>query len=314
MKYALISDIHGNFPALKAVINDANAHGVDRLLFLGDYVEDLPFPNECVNMIRSLSNATIIRGNKEDYLTNLAKENRDTWVSEQFAPMYWNVNELIEDNFNYLIGLPAEAHIEDDNGYTIYLRHSCPLLFGKNPRIDVFHSSTYPTCAVGLPMQHDDYLKYSHGELKRYPSIYNQLFEKQKRISAFGHNHVQWHMNANNSLLVNPGSCGVPCDRNPRATYSILTTSPDGFQVEECRVDYDIPATIDALFASTLFQKAEIWSRVFRYELTDGRDYISEFLHYVQDNYWRDKPFPADNTAWRAAADTFDLIDIWQEL
>jgi len=308
LKYALISDIHGNYPALKAVMDDANTRGTNQFLFLGDYVAELPYPNECVNLIRSLSNAAIIRGNKEDYLTNLAKEDQSTWVSEQFAPMYWNVNELTDDNLNYLIGLPSEAYIEDKHGYLLYLQHSCPSLLGRNPWLAAFHSSTYPAGADGIPMYHDEYLKFSRNELKSYPAIHKQLFEKPKRISIFGHNHIQWHMSANNSLLINPGSCGLPCDGNPHAAYSILTTSPEGFHVAEYRVDYDIPGTIDTLFASTLFQKAEIWSRIACHEIMDGKDYISPFLSYVQNNYWHDKPFPADNAAWRSAAGTFNLI------
>lgn len=53
MKYALISDIHGNLPALKAVINDARENKVDHFIFLGDYCIGLGYPNEVVDCIRT---------------------------------------------------------------------------------------------------------------------------------------------------------------------------------------------------------------------------------------------------------------------
>ncbi|MDF2840559.1 MAG: Calcineurin-like phosphoesterase superfamily domain, partial [Clostridia bacterium] len=46
MRIAIVSDVHGNYPALLAVINDAIENKVDHFLFVGDYIFDLPYPNE----------------------------------------------------------------------------------------------------------------------------------------------------------------------------------------------------------------------------------------------------------------------------
>lgn len=46
MKIAIISDVHGNYPALLAVISDAIRNNVDQFIFVGDYIFDLPYPNE----------------------------------------------------------------------------------------------------------------------------------------------------------------------------------------------------------------------------------------------------------------------------
>ena len=54
MKYAIISDIHGNLPALEAVIADAEQQGADKFLFLGDYYRNLPLGNEVTDVIRKL--------------------------------------------------------------------------------------------------------------------------------------------------------------------------------------------------------------------------------------------------------------------
>jgi len=55
MRYAVIADIHGNFPALYAVLKDAEQAKVDKYIFAGDYAITLQYPNEVVEKIKSMS-------------------------------------------------------------------------------------------------------------------------------------------------------------------------------------------------------------------------------------------------------------------
>ena len=71
MKLAVISDIHGNLPALETVLKDAKSNCVDNYIFAGDYCLSNPYPNECIQAIRDLDNKYVIRGNEEKYLENL---------------------------------------------------------------------------------------------------------------------------------------------------------------------------------------------------------------------------------------------------
>ena len=48
MKLAVISDIHGNFPALNAVLEDAKQRGITEFVFAGDYCLSGPYPDECI--------------------------------------------------------------------------------------------------------------------------------------------------------------------------------------------------------------------------------------------------------------------------
>lgn len=68
MKTAVLSDIHGNLPALETVVQDAGI--VDGYIILGDVVNYGPWSNECVRFIESLKNCTKLRGNHEDYFIN----------------------------------------------------------------------------------------------------------------------------------------------------------------------------------------------------------------------------------------------------
>ncbi len=85
MKIAIISDVHGNYPALLTVISDAIRNNVDQFIFVGDYIFDLLYPNEVTELIRSLKNAYVIQGNKEGYLKWLRVENQNNWIYDQMG-------------------------------------------------------------------------------------------------------------------------------------------------------------------------------------------------------------------------------------
>ena len=63
MRYAVIADVHGNHPALQAVLQEAKKAGAEQFLFLGDYMTDFPFTNEIVAVLRSLPHAVFVSGN-----------------------------------------------------------------------------------------------------------------------------------------------------------------------------------------------------------------------------------------------------------
>ena len=83
MKYAVLSDIHGNATALKAVLEDVKNKGITDYIIAGDYCLSGPYPDECISIIRNLKNAHIIRGNEEQYLENLIGQNQESWTDGQ---------------------------------------------------------------------------------------------------------------------------------------------------------------------------------------------------------------------------------------
>ena len=80
MRTAIISDVHGNYPALLRVIEDSRANDVEQFVFIGDYIFDLPYSNEVTRLIMNLDNAHIIKGNKESSLFALAKSDQKDWI------------------------------------------------------------------------------------------------------------------------------------------------------------------------------------------------------------------------------------------
>ena len=67
MKVAVFSDIHGNYQALDAILNDVKKQNIDKTIFLGDSISLGPSPYECIDRLMK-ENITFINGNHELYL------------------------------------------------------------------------------------------------------------------------------------------------------------------------------------------------------------------------------------------------------
>ena len=71
MLYAVIADIHGNYHALQAVLEDARKAGAEQFLFLGDYVTDFPFTKEIMETLLGLKMLFLFRGTENSTWTLL---------------------------------------------------------------------------------------------------------------------------------------------------------------------------------------------------------------------------------------------------
>jgi len=103
----LLYDIHGNLPALEAVLADAEAEGVNRWLLGGDYGTPSPWPLDTLERLRQLREATWIRGNGERWLREPPADRPEVMeVYELF------LGGLPEEEIDWLYSLPAEAELD----------------------------------------------------------------------------------------------------------------------------------------------------------------------------------------------------------
>ena len=123
MKYAVLSDIHGNATALKAVLEDAKKQGIRDYIIAGDYCLSGPYPDECITILRQLKNAYIIRGNEEQYLENLIGKDEKNWTDGQMQISYWCYRNITKDNLDYMLNLPHTIDFTC-NGVDIHIAHS----------------------------------------------------------------------------------------------------------------------------------------------------------------------------------------------
>jgi predicted phosphodiesterase len=313
MKYAIISDIHGNFPALTAVLEDAKAQRVDKFLLLGDYPNSFPWGNEVVTAIRGLKNAVIIRGNGEDYLIDLKNKNQPDFSLEQFKPIYWSYRTLSEENLNFLTSLPETASISDNNT-KIFLQHSMKIFYRSvDPlNIEQFFSRNFRQQMEKEPFTHAEYLAHAHAAVLACKEAMEEIKALPKGIYLFGHNHLQFRTEIDGKLFINPGSCGEPLDFNPSAPYTILTCENDNWLVDERRVSYDIQATAKLLDNSEFTTYAPAWSKVMKAELLTAKDYFMSFvIHIVETGKSMGiTSYPPNNDVWEIAVKTWDMEKI----
>lgn len=279
MRIAIISDVHGNYPALSAVIDDARGNDVDRFIFLGDYIFDLPFSNEVTRLIMQLENADVIKGNKEAALYRLSKENQQEWTSKQLGGIYQTFRELPPDVFDYLVNLQDEMFIPIEGHSTVYASHiikEANMFMGDRNKHNC-GSANFHKNMLKKPFTHEEYLA-EFSEMLTQKDIRNAINSIDASVILFGHNHLQCYGYCDGKLIINPGSCGQPLDFKNDAPYTILELTANGYNVIEKRVRYDIEEVISYAKKSQLYKEGTIWSELVFLAMRTGRDYFGIFF------------------------------------
>ncbi|NOZ79870.1 MAG: metallophosphoesterase family protein [Acidobacteria bacterium] len=210
MRYLVLSDIHGNYQALEAVLRHSRRKKYQHVLFLGDAVGYGASPNRVMDWLRSLgSRVAIVRGNHDRVCAGL--DTADYFNRYARQAVFWTEGHLNRQNMAFLRAMPiGPLRIEDG----LLICH-------------------------GSPLDEDAYL-FSAGEAR-------EVFEAvDEQVVLFGHTHVPslfvtrridgrrllsgrilagartvLDLDRDQEYLINPGSVGQPRDRDPRAAYAI---------------------------------------------------------------------------------------------
>lgn len=209
-KIAIISDIHGNMPALEAVLNDIQSKHISQIYCLGDIVGYYCFFNEVVEKINSL-NIPCLLGNHDDALINrqgvIERSKTCTHI------LKWQLKQATPQTLTFLKTLPTHLKITHDNH-----------------KIKMIHA--------GLQDNIDEYVFDINDEY-----LTKNKFEEDVLIS--GHTHLTAYKKLYSAKTwFNPGSVGQPRDGNNKASYLILDES---LNPEFIRVRYDYDEVIKAM-------------------------------------------------------------------
>lgn len=225
MKYAIISDIHGNLAALQQVHQHIEQQGYDRIVCLGDIVGYGPFPNECCNVVQDIADVTIIGNHDHAALGLTATSYFNKYAA---AAIQWTADELNDSSRLFLQGLPFQA--EENN---LLFVHASPVepkewnyVLSLYDAIDNFRAFSQHLCFIGHSHVPAIY-SYEDGE---FPT--NEPPDRLQVLDVFRY-------------IINVGSVGQPRDRNPHACYGMYDSEARTFTLH--RVDYDIAATQTAM-------------------------------------------------------------------
>lgn len=302
MIYAVLSDMHGNFPAFRAVVDDAKLKGAQAFLLLGDYMRDSPFSNEVVDTIRSLPNCTAILGNGDIGVISLNKTRLDRCEYEQMLPNFWTYKNLSQINLEFLLSLPETANIELESGKRIHLSHSIPLI-GHSPRLGAFHSGDYSRKMEKTPFTFQEGMHAMQASADEYAQ---EVADYPGDICLFGHNHLQFLGEVADKILLDPGSCGLPLDYDTRAPYAIIDDDGASPKLELHRVKYDVNDTINAVSKFDAFPHAEFWGKLNIAMLRSASDIaMNRFWNYARSI--GNGKFPMENDTWRRVVSEYEF-------
>jgi diadenosine tetraphosphatase ApaH/serine/threonine PP2A family protein phosphatase len=199
---ALLYDVHGNLPALEAVLADAERAGVASYVLGGDYAALGPWPLETAELLATLPATARIRGNVERWLRD-EPEVPETAVALVTTALAAARDSLGAEWIARLYELPKQAEVDD-----MLIVHGSPL-----SDIESFARESQP------------------GEER-------MLAGEASRTILFGHSHLQFRRpGPNGTVLVNPGSVGAPLDGDPRAAWALYREREISFHRTEYEVE-----------------------------------------------------------------------------
>ena len=246
MKYAVISDIHGNMEALEAVLKDIETEQADKILCLGDLAMAGPEPAAAVERIKALveeGKIDCIQGNtdkmiadfSEDILKNLQSQNEIMANALQA-----DVKALNGEQKNFLKNLPVNHEFN-------YLNTKILMVHGSPRKND---ENIFPE----MPME----------------EIEEMVKDTDADIILCGHTHVPCgYQTESRKTIVNDGSVGRPFSEEPKACYALLDIAMGCISVRHKHVAYDVDTASKKLLARGF----------------DGSDKLAKMLIHATSRY-----------------------------
>jgi len=239
MRYALISDIHANLPALEAVlehIDGAAKRGerIDSVCHLGDLVGYAPWPDEVAGLIRT----RCIQGVAGNYDSTVATDYEhcgckyeDARQEELSHRSYeWTLAHCSAATKSFLGALPFRIDLRPLGGHA------------GGPKVVLVHGTPTANTLYWTEDRDDDFCR----------KMAQRAAMKEGDLIAFGHTHKPWTRRVDGMTFVNAGSVGRPKDGNWRAGYVTVEVTAESIEVDFIRIEYDIDTATNTILASAL--------------------------------------------------------------
>ncbi len=248
MKIAVLADIHSNYVAFQAALDDLERWQPDHVILAGDLVNRGPRPAECLQAFQAQaarSGWKTVRGNHEDYVIEQAD-----FHPRESSPAYevhrasrWTYQRLGE-NIQSLLEMPFQHSLFAPDGSELRVVHAS--MRGKRDGI-------YPETS---------------------DSTLAQQMAPPPAVLCVGHTHRPLIRRVTGTLVVNAGSVGLPFDEDPRLAYARLTWQQGEWQAEIVRLPYDLAHAKADFFASDYYTEAGPLTKLVLIELQTARSML----------------------------------------
>ena len=220
MRIALISDIHGNLPALEAVLDAINHQKVDQVICLGDVCTLGPQPKEVIARLRTLQ-CPCIMGNHESALLNPEAAAKFHIAPPLHPTLQWCADHLNDQDWEYLGSFKPSLDLSLGEKTSLFCYHGSPTSNVAN----IF--STTPVAELD-----------------------NTFNDRTATVMAGGHTHLQMLRQHQGTYVINPGSVGSPFKNVPApdttptllpwAEYALVQYDNHQLNIDMHRISFDI--------------------------------------------------------------------------
>lgn len=221
MRVALISDIHGNLHALDAVLAELERESYDRLVCLGDVAVG-PQPREALARVRDLG-CPVVMGNWDAaFVDGMPPAGDDVMQKLVDVGAFW-ADSLTAEDRDFIRTFVSTLEVGLEGGDTLLCYH-------------------------GSPRSYNDWLFAATPD----EEVDVMLGGFDAQLMAGGHTHLQMLRRRERTVLLNPGSVGLPFRRwwpstiriGPWAEYGLITVTDGELTIDLRRTRYDVDAML----------------------------------------------------------------------
>lgn len=222
MRIGIIADIHGNAPALKAVLDELeNKHDVEHIYCLGDMIGIGPDSNEVLDLLFSRKNLSMITGNHDEAILALA-----------FGQAYPQSHSHVREHHQWILDRIDPSFIPK--------LAALPRVIKTKIEGTQLHFIHYQI-VKDVPISEDPFGSIVEPSLVNLQSLFH---DKQEDVICFGHHHPRHYFKGENQIFLNPGSLG--CSSKPSAPYAIVSIQDGKVEVTFNEAQYDNKAFLES--------------------------------------------------------------------
>lgn len=268
-RVALLSDIHGNYPAFRACYSDALAQGAESFVFLGDYISDLAEPDKVLDLVYEIRDnfpTVCLRGNRERYMLECLAGKTAFLPGSKTGSLLYTFERLRKKDLEFIQGLPISDSIRIGD-----------------TAMEIAHA-----------VKDDDrfYFDTEDGNLPRAFSMMKGAF------LLTGHSHKQYIRTKGSKTIINPGSVGVPRGYGNWTMYALLDVNGGKVNCQMRKLPYDIAEVIHTQFESGLAEFGKYWATGILYDVITGEEWTVNLLQKVLEQAGEEPDAVYDEALW----------------